>query len=293
VYRLGDHLVARGKDGQIVGFIATQAWRIPDVPAEQQPRGEVMAVLVDSPHQRRGIGRALLNCALASLTQRGVSEAQLGAGARSYFWPGVPADLPQAWRFFEACGWSCLEQSFDLVRTLEDYSTPPGTYERVRLPHATVATAISEDVAATLAFEARHFPQWLPAYEAAVRGGTPTDIVIAKGTSGEVVGAALALDHRRGDFVWRESLGDNSGGIAVLGVAEDVRGNGLGLTLAAHVTELLHARGVALSYVGYTWLKDWYGLLGYRVWREYRMSWKALRTAPPNHGMQPMAFDRG
>lgn len=57
---------------------------------------------------------------------------------------------------------------------------------------------------------------------------------------------------------------------------EDRQGNGIGLALAARVTERLQSRGIATSYVGYTWLVDWYGRLGYRVWQEYRMSWKQV-----------------
>jgi hypothetical protein len=59
-------------------------------------------------------------------------------------------------------------------------------------------------------------------------------------------------------------------------VAASVRENGIGLAIAARVTELLRERGAARSYVGWTWLVDWYGRLGYKVWQEYVMSWKTL-----------------
>jgi predicted N-acetyltransferase YhbS len=75
---------------------------------------------------------------------------------------------------------------------------------------------------------------------------------------------------------WTQLLGENTGGIGPLGVAESLRGNGIGLALAARVTELLHQRGMETSYIGYTWLLDWYGKLGYRLWRDYTMSWKKL-----------------
>jgi GNAT superfamily N-acetyltransferase len=224
VYQPADHLVAQLQDSQVVGFVATQGWIIPNLPREQQPRAEVIVVLVDPRHQRNGIGRELLGRALAGLAARGFSEVQLGAGARSYFWPGVPADLPHARDFFAACGWPFVEESFDLVASLHDFSSPVGVYERVRVPGATVAVAAPGDVAAVLAFEARHFPQWLPAFEAAARDHAHADIVAAKDSSGEVVGSVLAVDHRGGDFIWRQLLGDDLGGVAVLGVADEIRG---------------------------------------------------------------------
>lgn len=61
-------------------------------------------------------------------------------------------------------------------------------------------------------------------------------------------------------------------------MAEAWRGRGVGLALAALVTECLREEGVARSYVGWTWLVDWYGRLGYRVWRTYAMSWRGDRT---------------
>jgi predicted N-acetyltransferase YhbS len=54
--------------------------------------------------------------------------------------------------------------------------------------------------------------------------------------------------------------------------AESLREQGIGLALAARATEIVRERGLARSYVGWTWLVDWYGKLGYRVWQEYIMA---------------------
>jgi N-acetylglutamate synthase-like GNAT family acetyltransferase len=66
------------------------------------------------------------------------------------------------------------------------------------------------------------------------------------------------------------------GGICCLGVREDMRQKGVGLVLAAYATEKLKSRKVGNIFVGYTWLVDWYGKLGYKVWHQYKMSWKKL-----------------
>jgi beta-N-acetylhexosaminidase len=274
VYQPGDHFVAECADG-VIGFVATQARMIL---GEPHPRGELMVVMVDPAFQRRGIGRALLEHALTRLRERGVEQVQLGAGGLSYFWAGVPTNLPGAWPFFEACGWTETERSFDLVRELGDYSTPPWVYERTRRAGIRITTAEAADLPALLAFEAAHFPRWLIHYERVAAQGAVSDIVLAKDAESRIVGTSSVMDFRSSGqhgFVWEQLLGDNTGGVGPLGVAEAARGWGIGLALAARVTELLQSREVAASYVGYTWLVDWYGKLGYRIWREYRMSWKS------------------
>lgn len=279
-YRPGDHLVAWIGDKR-VGFVATQ---VRSVPGEDHPRGELMVLFVDAQHRRQGIGRALLHAALAALRQKSVQEVQLGSGGLAYFWSGVPTNLPDAWSFFQACGWSETVRSFDLVRELEGYTTPPDVYERLRVKAAGIrlrdATAV--DIPAILTFEARHFPAWLRYYEAVAESGAQEDIVVATDDVGAIVGAACTSDFRtevgRTDFVWQQLIDSNTGGIGILGVAEPMRNRGIGLALAAQVTERLQSRGLTHSFIGYTWLVEWYGKLGYHVWREYHLSHKRLSS---------------
>jgi predicted N-acetyltransferase YhbS len=273
-YQPGDHLIAQGGDA-IVGFVGTQTRTFPNARA---PRAAVIAIMVEPSQQRRGVGRALLEAALASLEQKGVTEVQLGGGGISYFWAGVPANLPEAWSFFQACGWPRVETSFDLVRELRGYSTPPDIHERVRQQQITLQTATPADVPAVLAFEERHFPNWLHAFERVVAYDEAGDILLARDARQAIVGTTLVLAAEsrswRDRFVWGELLGEKIGGVGPLGVAEEMRSKGIGLALAARVTELLQERGVETSYVGWTWLVDWYGRLGYRIWQEHTMSWK-------------------
>jgi beta-N-acetylhexosaminidase len=275
VYQSGDHWLA--VDGnRVVGFVGTQTR---SVLGEERPRGELMLIMVEPSRQRRGVGRALLKQAESVLQQRGVARAQLGGGGVGYFWPGVPVNLPGAWGFFVACGWPCVESSYDLVRTLGEYQTPPGIEERVRAQRVTLETAAPSDAPVVLEFERRCFPGWLHAFERVAARGEYGDILFARDGKGTILGTTLVMDPRsqwrRNAFVWSELLGENTGGIGPLGVQEAARGRGIGLALAARVTELLQERGVATSYVGWTWLVDWYGKLGYHVWQEYRMSWNS------------------
>jgi beta-N-acetylhexosaminidase len=276
-YQPGDHVVATLDDGQIIGFVATQVRTLPSQP----PTGELMVLMVDPAYQRRGVGRRLLSRALAALKRRGVTQVQLGAGGVSYFWPGVPTNLPGAWAFFTACGWPYVEPSFDLIRRLDDYTTPPEVDARLRASSIAITPADAADVPDVLAFERRHCPSWLHYYEETTTREAHRDIILARDTqTREIVGASMTMDFRdawrQPEFRWSALLGENVGGIGPLGVAEAWRGNGIGLALAARVTENLQARGLKTGYIGYTWLVDWYGKLGYRVWRKYTMSWKTL-----------------
>jgi GNAT superfamily N-acetyltransferase len=273
-YREGDHFVALFENN-IVGFVGYQ---VPNLTAS---RGGLIVILVASAYQRQGVGRALHDRALEALKQRGVSSVQVGAGALHSFWPGVPVNLPAAWAFFQACGWTEQERTFDLVGDLDSYSTPPWVYERIRQANITVEVAKREDVPAILEFEARNFPGWLPYYQQVTACDSEYgDVVVAKDVQGNIVGTSFVHDPHAEwyphDMPWTPLLGENTGGVGPLGVAEAMRGCGSGLALAAKVTELLAQRGIARSFVGYTWLVDWYGRLGYNVWREYYVSRRTL-----------------
>lgn len=272
----GDSLVAvAGGDGAVVGFVATQTRKSLGAP---EPVGAVLVVAVDPAHRRRGVGRALLEGARARLWERGARRVQLGGGGHTYFWPGVPVDLPDAWPFFAARGWAEAERSFDLVCPLGDYAPPPDALARVRAQGVTVAAAAAVDLPAVLAFEREHFPGWLGGFERAAAAGAHADVILARDVTGGVAGTALIKLPAPGRpaGVWVELLGRDTGTVGGVGVDPAARGLGIGLALAAHATGALKARGAARSLAGWTWLVDWYGRLGYRPWREYRMSWRPL-----------------
>src|SRR5438132_5500620 len=179
---------------KVVGFVATQ---IP-VGLGGGERAGLMCLLVSPDWQRKGIGRELVEHALAALKGRGVSEVQLGAGGLSYFWPGVPANLPDALGFFRACGWPETHSMFDLVADISTYRTPPEVYERKRRPDVEIMIASAGDIRTVLDFESRHFPRWLPHYRKLVEHGAFSDVVIARDrNTGRVLGVSSAIDGRR------------------------------------------------------------------------------------------------
>jgi GNAT superfamily N-acetyltransferase len=237
-----------------------------------------MLLLVAPSFQRQGIGRQLHEQMLTLLQRRGVVGLQLGGGFH-YFWQGVPVNLPKAWSFFRTQGWVEQERSFDLVRPLAGYTTPGGIYERLRLT-ITIRLATPADAAAVLAFEEQHFPQWFPHYLRVFANQGASDVVVAEERLQGIVGASYVVDPSaawwQSDIRWRSLLGQWTGGIGPLGIAEPMRGQGTGLALAARVTEALCERRLVASYIGWTWLVDWYSRLGYQIWQEYIMAWRQI-----------------
>lgn len=267
-YRHGDHFVVVSGE-EIVGWIATQVSQ-----REPSSEGSIIALLVSPAYQRRGVGRMLHEHAVSSLKQRGGAQIQIGRGFH-YFWQGVPANLPDAWAFFQACGWQEVERSFDLIQELADYATPLEVYERLN-PTITISQAMPGDTPDILSFEEQHFPQWSRFFQHVLDHQVYADVVVAREVNQGIAGTALVIDpHSPGwndDIRWLFLLGESTGSIGTLGVAEPLREQGIGLALAARTTEIVRERGLKKSYLGWTWLVDWYGKLGYRVWREYIMA---------------------
>lgn len=225
-----------------------------------------------------GNDKELLNYAVEYLKSKQVKKIQLGDGGNSYFWPGIPTNLPNLIKFFTENGWEFTEDSYDLVRSTVNYQTPAFVFER--LDNIKIKTVQAQDISSVISFEQKNFPEWLWAYQHKIELNDLSDIFFAEDQSHNIVGTVFifssASQSAKENQIWKQLLGDDMGGIGCLGVRHDARQKGVGLALAAYATEQLSTRKVGNIYVDYTWLVDWYGKLGYKVWRQYKMSWKQL-----------------
>lgn len=257
------------EDGRIVGFICSQQGGADEA--------GILCVLVAPEFQRRGIGRALVQHALDALAKRGVRRVSVGCGGHAYFCPRVPENLPGAKAFYESLGWQFVEYVlYDMTMDVRDFVFDPMWIERPRSKGFDVVMLDARHVVSLLDFEHAHFPEWLDGFEHHIEVGHLDKVIVATDQKGDIVGSVTVFTNRDGEYdnglAWRALLGGNVGGFAVLGVREDVRGNGIGLALAAEATCVLKERGVGTSFVGWTYLEEMYGRLGYRVWRRYHMS---------------------
>ena len=227
------------------------------------------AICVADEYRRQGVGTRLVNEVRGRLAAAGVKTLSLGSGGVSgYFWPGVPVDLAPAWQFFHEAGWRERERSVDLVRSLETYETPSWVYDRLRAHDIRLDFASAGQADELIAFERLHFPEWAIFFEDDLAKSNYSGILMA--TQPDGIAGSILLG--TSEPVWSRTLGGRCGSFGCLGVAEQARDNGIGLALAARATEILRERSMSNCYVGWTWLIDWYGKLGFTVWSEYRMA---------------------
>ena len=279
-YRGDDHLVAIA-DGRIVGFVGTQVDRWEGVP-DSKRGGGISVVVVHPDWQRRGIGARLHEAALAQLRREGVQELRLGGGGAYRFWPGIPTDLPEAYEFFAACGWPLdpEQRSCDLVRDLADYHTQSAMHARLAQEDVSVRPARQDEVDDVLAFEFEHFPGWAAGFVYMAELGDFQNMLVAVDAEKGIVGTLMlhtpSSRWLTANITWKTLLGDTLGGISAVGVAASERGRGIGIGMVAVGSEVLRERGVGHCHIDWTRIVDFYGKLGYTVWREYWMSTRTL-----------------
>jgi GNAT superfamily N-acetyltransferase len=252
------------------GFLAVQGERPAGVAAiaRQDDRASLQLILVDPELRRRGIGTQLHGAALAELGRQGAARVHLAGTPDPYLWPGLPAEREEARRVFERWGWQFTDPCWDLARRLNDFETPPGI---AATPGITYRPATEADRADLTAFETAHFPEWAHYFaDEGLASG-----FLAVGEDGALAGSLVAADHRRPQL-WRHLLGDDSGSIGAVGVADSVRGRGVGTAMLAHACEWLRDCGVGNCHISWTTLLSFYGRLGFLPWRRYETATRDL-----------------
>lgn len=89
---------------------------------------------------------------------------------------------------------------------------------------------------------------------------------------GSLILYSLQSHPTRMDVLWQQLLGETTGAIGCVGVAESQRGRGVGLGIVAAASEIMCKRDVERCYIDWVVLIDFYGKLSYRIWRGYDMT---------------------
>lgn len=239
---------------------------------EEGAKNAIWFLHVVSDRRREGIGSALFNAALCNVS--GNWTAGLGSG---YWWQGVPEGCGED--FLGKRGFSWSWTSVDMLLPLRSW-THNGNSQNQEKEYVIEQLTLSDASALiSILSEEPDLAAWVDYYKQMIQDAQCHRILVCK-LDREIAGCAMILDEA--DIRWSSSFPGRTGGIGCLGVANRYRNKGIGLALAAAVTKELQSLGFDFSYIGYTWLEDWYGKLGYHTICRQKMG-ERLQVTPYLH----------
>ena len=264
-------------DGAIVAAALAKRAARPGASGEVPDVGYLSWLVVRESSRRQGLATALIEEARAWLSPLGATRLRLGSD-HYHLMPGRPLETGAG---YDALGAFAARQGFmpenveyDLVCDLATTPPPPvpdrsgGRYD--------FRCYRSGEREAVLAFMRGNFPgRWShEAAEALDAGMRPEDLMIAiDRQDGSVAGFSRIYDGYStilGPGVyWRRLMGRKPGGLGPIGVDAAKRGAGLGLGLLSASVLELRSRGVEIMAIDWTDLIDFYGKIGFKVWKRY------------------------
>ncbi len=272
-YEAAGHFVAREND-EIVGWALCKSNKLagPEL-GRFQNRGGIGALCVHPNFQRRGVGTQLLERCEDYLRKHDSPLTTL------YFphhlLPGIPADSPSGVAFFKKHGYEGFTPCVDMWRELSTYELPEKAVAAMQQnPTVEIRRAREDEANRVLDFVSREFPGgWTySAKSHFARGGKASDIIVAVENS-EVIGFCHTSDWRSSwlmpNIYWHELLGERFGGLGPIGIGAEHRKRGLGLAICAVAVEELKRAGVEKMAIDWTTLVDFYGQMGFTVWKTY------------------------
>ncbi len=205
----------------------------------------------------KGIGSTLFECAIQHVS--GVWNAGSGSG---YWWQGVPSGEGDC--FLEKRGFEWSWTSIDMAMPLEKWELDAS--ERT---HG--VRCMNHDEKEPLVHMLRaeeDLCDWIPIYLEYISADKLDQIYVVC-ENGDIIGCALLL--LENEIRWGKEFAGKTGGIGCLGVKKDWRSQGIGASIVVAIMSVLKERGYDQSYIGYTWLEEWYGKFGYRTVHRFKM----------------------
>lgn len=274
-------LIAEGEE--LLGFVIARPGRqfAPGLWFTEE-EGWINSIAVRRDRQRQGIATILLGHAEAYLREHGARRVALGTDL-CHFFPGIPAQYEAAKAFAEARGYQLGGLAHDLARDLDGYEVPGRVRELLErdAPAVQIRSGTMEDMPGLARFLTDEFPgRWRrECLDFVERGGGPEECTLLF-EEGQVVGFSQTYTERSAvlgsNVMWHAALGPDAGGLGPIGVAKHVRGRGLGLALLCESVADIKRRGVQRMCIDWTGLVDFYGKIGFIVWKSYRHAVKGL-----------------
>ncbi|MCR2821999.1 GNAT family N-acetyltransferase [Lederbergia panacisoli] len=210
-------------------------------------------------YRNKGIGGMLFEMAMKNVGKQWT--AGIGSG---YWWQGVP--IGSGDQFLEKKGFQWAWDSIDMVMNLNNWQnsepTAPVNIGKL-MPHE------SNDLISLLKSE-DELSGWIEYYKNIIDDFAFNHIIVAR-FNHLIVGCAMILTEE--DIRWKDMIEGKVGGVGCLGVMTKYREHGIGASLVYAINEELKSQGYNHSYIGYTWLEEWYGKMGYEVFNRQRMGY--------------------
>ncbi|MCW5933254.1 MAG: GNAT family N-acetyltransferase [Fimbriimonadia bacterium] len=266
---------------QVVGYVGVKT-----PPAQPAWKGQNSALgwistLLMAPGHEETLAPLLLNEATNALREAGLETVSYAADP-AHFFPGIPIEDEPLQQVLQANGFQVHGESHDLFRHIADFELPDRAQHALRVSGYRIEPCSSALEPALYQFLERTFPgRWLYDTRRRLdREPDPSDVLIL--TDGSIVVGFVHVFHAGSHVLgpnvyWRGAMGENWGGLGPIGVAEEVRKLGLGFALLCYAVDHLRQRGVNPMGIDWTGLVEFYGKIGFQVWRTYRYASRALR----------------
>ncbi|WP_168119548.1 GNAT family N-acetyltransferase [Paenibacillus sp. HB172176] len=269
--RSGSWVVREEETGGIVGFVVAKKASMESACHGIHPElGWIQALLVASEKRGQGIGGSLLKEAEDALRTAGAKQIMLGNDLHSRLFPGIPDELEETKLWFEKRGYDFIENTFDMLNSY-------GQDEHVGLPdvfEAKLRVAKESDREGLISFVSECFPgTWdYQVRDYWERGGTGREFVVLE-KQGAIIGFCRMNDGQSPllaqNIYWSPLFEEPLGGIGPLGIDVRYRGHQYGISIVQAAIHFLRERGMRHIVIDTTPFVDFYGKLGYKVWKGY------------------------
>ncbi len=274
----GSWMALDEESNDIVGFIVAKVWQDSVEGLDFGNRsGWIHCLLINSNYRGRGIGGELLKRAENAMRLRGVQVISIGGDFHWRVFPGIPDNLKDVQRFFSKKGYSTKETVHDLLNRYD----PGASAQLPQFDKVTFRLARQDDREKLVAFITRCFSRrWdYQTRQYWERGGTGREFVVLE-KEGDVIGFCRINDSHSPilaqNVYWEPLFASELGGIGPLGIDKQFRGLNYGLAIVQAGIHFLLERGILQIVIDTTPYVDFYGKLGYTVWKTYSAFEKQL-----------------
>jgi GNAT superfamily N-acetyltransferase len=188
--------------------------------------------------------------------QQNVKGKWTAGGGTGYWWQGVPVGCGED--FLEKRGFRWSWTSIDMLLSLEQWNKPGKNVTS----YIDILKPEDSKLLIEMLKAEEDLSGWIGYYKTMIDNSEHHRILVAHADK-TIVGCTMVLGEK--DIRCHRNIDGKVGGIGCIGVMEKYRERGIGAALVAEVHSRLKAAGYTHSYVGYTWLEEWYGKMGYKV----------------------------